>query len=603
MHVKEKVSSLKNLLDKNNIDAYIIPTDDFHSSEYVGEFFKSRAFITGFTGSAGTAVITGKKVQKFQEGVGLWTDGRYFLQAENQLAGSGIKLFKMAEPNVPTLTAFLGDILPANAVIGFDGRTVSASLVNQIKEEAASKGKIFTFVSNDLVEEVWVDRPKLSCTAAEDYPVCYAGKSREEKISDLREEIEKKSGEMFVLTALDDIAWLLNIRGRDVECNPVVLSYFVIDGNKAVLFVQEQAIKGIREDLEAAGITIKPYNDVYEYLDQNTSGKKVILDQRHINYDILRSISEKAELVNLDNYKLIPKAVKNEIEQANMEKAHIKDAVAKVKWIYWLKSNVGKIHMDEMSVAEKLSQLRSQQENSRGDSFPAIMGYREHGAIIHYSVTPESKSVIKAEGMLLADTGGQYLEGTTDVTRTIVLGHISEEEKKCYTAVLQGHLELGDAYFPYGTKGSELDHLARTPLAEIGYSYNHGTGHGVGMYLNVHEDPVRITHASVLGQRDIVFEDGMITSNEPGVYIEGAFGIRIENLMLCKKAEIEDDKQMMKFRPLTYIPYDKAAVLKEQMTERQKKLFNDYQQEVYNKISPYLTEDERQWLRQETMPI
>lgn len=605
MTIKERVEALRELMIEHGIDAFLVPTDDFHGSEYVGEYFKTRKYMTGFTGSAGTALILAGRYASGEEypAAGLWTDGRYFLQAESELEGSGIELFRMAEPEVPKIEDFLADVLDAGACIGWDGRTISVETEEKIVEAAKKRGKCFAAMSIDLVGRLWTERPSLSCEPAEPYDVKYAGMSRADKLAELKKAVTAKGADMLILTALDDIAWLLNIRGGDVACNPVVLSYFVLDEGKPILFIQSGAKAAVEDALTADGVELREYNGIYEYVRTHSGGKTVIADKSCINSEILGSIDDTAKLVDERNYKLIGKAVKNPTEVENMVYAHLKDGVAKTKWIYWLKQSIGKEHITEITAAEKLHSLRTEQENSRGDSFDPIMGYEAHGAIIHYSATQESASVLEPKGFLLADTGGQYLEGTTDVTRTVALGPLTDKQKQYYTAVLRGHLKLQGSKFAYGAKGSELDPPARAPLAELGLEYNHGTGHGVGVYLNVHEDPVRITHAKVLGEKDIVFEEGMIVSDEPGIYPAGEFGVRIENLLVCLKDEMKDGVQMMKFEPLTLVPYEREAVEPAQMTAEEKALYNEYQSLVCEKLSPHLAPEEAAWLAEATRAI
>ena len=594
MTIKERIERLRKIMAEKGVDAYIVPTDDFHASEYVGDYFKARRFITGFTGSAGTAVIMKDKA-------GLWTDGRYFLQAADELSGTGVTLFKMREPEVPELEKFLAAELPGGAKLGFDGRVITASFMKKIEKAFEEAGKTFDFLSEDLIDDIWEDRPALSCSAAFSYGTEYAGEGRESKLSKLASGVRDAGADMFVAAALDDIAYVLNIRGDDVECNPVVLSYMVMDAGKPVLFVQQAAIKNIKSELEEAGIEIREYDEVYAYVREHCKGRKVAIDSGKTNYELILAAKDAAELVNVDSHRLIQKHIKNPTEVEGMAFAHLKDGVAKTKWIYWLKKNIGKIPMDELSVADKLYELRRAQENFMGNSFEPIMGYGAHGAIVHYSATAESASKLEPKGFLLADSGGQYLEGTTDVTRTISLGPLTEEEKIDFAAVLKGHLALQNAAFDKTTTGRELDKIARKPIDEVGKPYNHGTGHGVGVFLNCHEDPVRIAAAV---NTDFTFDQGMITSDEPGIYVEGSHGIRTENLEICLAAEgKEGEKGGLKFEPLTLIPYDRDAVDPKLLTEQEKKWYNDYQRLVFEKIGPLLEKEEAAWLKNETAPI
>ncbi len=601
MGVNENIKELRKLMENRGIDAYIVPTDDFHGSEYVGDYFKERQFITGFTGSAGTAVI----FRSDADGAYLWVDGRYFLQAEMQLKGTAVTEMRMGEPGVSKLTELLAEKLSDGAVLGFDGRTVTQSLVDEMDAEAEKHGKKFAVHSEDLIDLIWKGRPQLSKEPAAVFDVKYSGLGRKEKIADLKERVENEGGELFVMTTLDDIAWLLNIRGNDVKCNPVVLSFFVLDAGKPVLFAQGGAIAPVKAQLEADGVEVREYNEVYDYIKNRCEGRSVILDKTAANYEIIRSCEKAGKVESFRSYYFIKKYLKNPTEIEGMAYAHLKDGVAKTKWIYWVKQNVAGGKLSELSVADKLFELRMAQENCRGNSFEPIMGYGPHGAIIHYEATPEEYSMLRPKGFLLADTGGQYLEGTTDVTRTIALGELTEEQKRDYTAVLRGHLRLQHRPFKYGTKGSELDKIAREPLHEVcGYDYNHGTGHGVGVYLNVHENPVRITKGELLRVDDLAFEEGMITSNEPGIYIEGKHGVRIENLEVCLSAGKDDaGNSLLKFEPLTLIPYEPEALDLKQMTDEEIRWFNEYQALVFEKISPYLDKDEKAWLEKVTKPV
>lgn len=592
--VNDRIEALRALMKEKAIDAYLVPTDDFHASEYVGEYFKCRKYITGFTGSAGTAVIT-------QDMAGLWTDGRYFIQAEQQIAGSCVELFKMGEPEVPTVHEFLEKKLTKGQCLGFDGRTVSAKEAETLLEKLGKKG-VKIACEDDLIGEIWKDRPALSCEPVSELAVEWAGKSRSDKCREIREAMLAKDADMFVLTSLDDIAWLLNIRGGDIPCNPVVLSYLVMTEKEIYLFANEKAFSAeVQAALVRDGVVLKPYNDIYSYTAAIPVDKKVLLCRARVNSRLVSSIPQGVQVIDEENLTLLPKAVKNPVEVENEKKAHIKDGVAVTKFIYWLKKNAGKIPMTEISAAEHLNGLRAQQENFMGNSFDPIISYGAHAAMNHYSATPETDVAIEAKGLLLADTGGQYLEGTTDVTRTIVMGPVTDEQKKFFTAVLRGTMNLGAAKFRYGCCGMNLDYLARQALWEMGEDFNHGTGHGVGYYLNVHEAPNAFRWKPV--PACAVFEEGMITSDEPGYYVEGEYGIRHENLIVCEKAEKNHWGQFMKFSHLTMVPFDLDAVVPGQMNENERRLLNEYHAEVYKKISPYLEAEEKEWLKDATRAI
>lgn len=596
MTIKQKLNALRILMKEKKIDAYLVPTDDFHGSEYVGDYFKCRKYITGFTGSAGTAIIT-------QDMAGLWTDGRYFIQAADQLRDTTIELFKSGEPGVPTVHQFLNDKLEEGMCLGFDGRTVSAREAEELQELLQEKHITFS-VNDDLIGEIWEDRPALSCEPVMELDIRWTGKSRADKIAEIREQMKAKEADTFILTSLDDIAWLLNIRGNDIHCCPVVLSYLVMMENELRLYANAAAFsEEIRSNLEADRVKIYPYDDVYSYVQSISSDKKVLLSRANVNSRLVSNIPSEVTILDEPNLTLLPKAVKNETEMENERIAHIKDGVAVTKFIHWLKKNVTRTTITELSTAEKLYQFRSEQEHFLGESFDPIIAYGTHAAIVHYSATEATDIPLEARGMVLADTGGHYLEGTTDITRTIVLGPVTSKEKKFFTAVLRGNLNLAAAKFKYGCTGLNLDYLARGPLWELGEDYNHGTGHGVGYLLNVHEGPNSFRWKNLPGNPAPVLEEGMITSDEPGYYLENEFGIRHENLVLCKKAEKTSFGQFMCFEPLTMVPFDLEGINPEEMTERERKLLNDYHQKVYTTISPYLDEEEKEWLKQATREI
>lgn len=592
MEIKDRLQALRALMRQKGIDVYLVPTDDYHTSEYVGEHFKCRHYITGFTGSAGTAVI-------WADGAGLWTDGRYFIQAKQQLAGSGVELFRMGEPGVPEVDEFLKEHLKKGECLGFDGRTVTAARAEKLIRELEQQGVTAKW-EEDLIGEIWADRPPLSCEPVSELALEWCGKSREDKCAQLRKELEKEGAEAFLLTSLDDIAWLLNIRGGDVRNCPVALAYLILTQQEILLFARETAFsEALRRTLAGAQVRLLPYEAVYEQAGEVLAGKKVLLDKKRVNYLLARRVESAAQVVNRQNPTILAKAIKNETEVANERIAHIKDGVAVTRFIFWLKQNVGKMPITELSASRHLHELRSQQEHFLGDSFDPIISYGAHGAIVHYSATPETDIAVEPHGFVLADTGGHYLEGSTDITRTIAVGPVTEEEKKYFTAVLRGALHLAAARFPHGTTGLNLDCLARLPLWELGVNFNHGTGHGVGYCLNVHEAPNRFAQRG----ESAVMEEGMITSDEPGYYQEGAFGIRHENLLVCQKAEKTAYGQFLRFEYLTLVPFDLDAVAPEQMSAQERKLLNDYHALVYEKISPYLDAEEQAWLREATRAI
>lgn len=582
-------------MKREGVDAYIIPTADFHGSEYVGEYFKTREYMSGFTGSAGTMVVLKNEAL-------LWTDGRYFIQAEEQLKDTGIRLMKIGQSNVPDIADFLFNRLNEGDIIGFDGRTISCNFISNLEEKL--KNKEITLLYNiDLIDEIWIERTKMSEEIVWELSTKYAGVSREEKIKDVREKMGEYCADTHVLTSLDDIAWLLNLRGNDIECNPVFLSYMIITKTDIYLYAIDNIFSiEIKNILALAGVEIKEYNSVYT--DLSCLSGSILLDKSRANYSILKSISSKATVINKVNPTTIMKAVKNEVEIENMRKAHIKDGIAVTKFMYWLKSNIGKEDISEISAAKKLESYRMEQEGYLGPSFEPIMAYDFHGAINHYSATEETNLRLETKSLLLSDTGGQYYEGTTDITRTYVLGELTDEQKKAFTLVLKGNLNLAAAKFLYGVRGINLDYLARGPLWEYGMDYNHGTGHGIGYLLNVHEGPNGFRWKILSEKVDsAVFEEGMITSNEPGFYEEGKYGIRHENLILCKKDEATEYGQFMSFENLTLVPFDLDGVEISYMTNREVKLLNKYHKDVYNTLSPYFSGDELEWLKNATRQI
>ncbi len=595
--IQERVEALRRRMKEVGVDVYLVPTDDFHASEYVGAYFACREYITGFTGSSGTAVIT-------QDIAGLWTDGRYFIQAEQELEGTGVTLFKMGEPGVPTVHEFLQENLGEGMSLGYDGRTVSAAEAEELVKLLAPKD-IRILEDLDLVGDIWTDRPPLSCEPVKELDVKWTGESRASKLKRIRASMKELNADKFVLTSLDDIAWLLNIRGGDIPCCPVVLSYLLMSQSEVKLFANREAFpEEVQKDLISDGVSICPYDGIYEAVGEIPAGETLLLSRETVNSRLIAAVPEGVKILDHQNPTLLPKAMKNPTEVENERIAHIKDGVALTKFIYWVKQNIGKQPMTELSAQEKLYEFRLEQENFMGNSFDPIMSYGEHAAINHYSATEESDIPIDPEGFLLADTGGHYLEGSTDVTRTIAVGPLSEEQKRMYTVVLRGTLNLSAAKFRYGTACQNLDYLARGPLWEMGKDFNHGTGHGVGYYLNIHEGPNCFGWRVSEGRHaDSIMEEGMITSDEPGYYVEGEYGIRLENLLLCVKDENNSYGQFMKFETLTFAPFDLDAVIPEEMTEPERELLNSYNRDVYEKISPYLDREEKAWLKDATREI
>ena len=591
--INNRIEKLRSLMKEKDIFAYIIPSADYHQSEYVGEFFKGREFISGFTGSAGTVVIT-------QEKAILWTDGRYFLQAEEELSTSCVELYKMGQENVPTTFEYIENEVPSGSKVGFDGRTISAAM-GAILELNLAKKNITISYEDDLLNEIWEDRPALSDVKAFLLDIKYSGEDFTSKIARVREWMRENNTTTHILTSLDDIAWLFNIRGGDIKYNPVVLSYAVITLDKAILFIDENKLNDeIKTSFGEEVVEIKNYFEIYEFVKTINKEEIVLIDSNKISYSILKNIPAGVKVVNGMNPSTKFKAQKNSVEIENTKKAHIRDGVAVTKFMYWLKNNIGKIEITELSAADKITELRREQGKFIEESFGTIAGYASNGAIIHYSVTKESNITLKDRGLFLLDSGGQYFDGTTDITRTFALGELTEEEKYHFTTVARAMIRLSDVKFLHGVNGYYLDILARGILWNEGLNYNHGTGHGVGHVLNVHEGP---NGFRLDNKESAILEDGMITTNEPGFYKAGSHGIRLENEMLCVKGEKNEFGQFMEFEPITIAPIDLDAINVELMKEDEKAYLNEYHKMVFDTVSPFLTTEETNWLKEYTRAI
>lgn len=592
--MREELCRLRGRMQEESVDAYLIMTDDFHGSEYVGDYFKSREYISGFTGSAGTLLVR-------KDCAGLWTDGRYFLQAETQLAGSGITLFRSGQPGVPDLEDYLAEQLADGQTLGFDGRCVMAGYARKLRERLEQKG---VRIRNDLdlVGDIWPDRPALSKEPVWPLAERYAGIGVKDKLAEVRQILHKKKADWFLLASLEDICWLLNVRGNDVACTPVVLSYLMMSRDQVFWYVQREAVpEPVQTDLQEAGVVLREYGQIYEDVSRLPGGVRLLCDENHVNDALISRIAPDVVVVDGENPTLLLKAVKNPVEVANEKAAHIKDGIAVTRFIYWLKTRVGREEITEMSAAARLEMFRREQEDYLEPSFYPILAYGPHGAIVHYSADETSDVPLEPEGFLLADTGGHYMEGTTDITRTIALGPLTEEQKEMYTTVLKAHIRLADAVFLQGAAGVSLDVLARTPLWERGLDYNHGTGHGVGYLLSVHEGPnsFRFRPSAVRGG-DHVMKEGMITSDEPGIYLEGKFGVRLENLLVCAAKQTNSYGTFLGFEPLTMVPFDRDAILWDALSEKELRWLAAYHQKVYESLAPHLLEEERQWLRETT---
>lgn len=594
--IQKRLEALRSEMKKRGITVYVVPTSDFHQSEYVGEYFKARKYMTGFTGSAGTAVITMKEA-------GLWTDGRYFIQAAAQLEGSGVTLFRMGEEGVPKVEEYVEEQLEKGGCIGFDGRVMDAKAGKKYAEIAEKKeGSLY--VTEDLVDIIWTERPSLPAHKVWILEQEYAGMSTEEKLSQVREQMKQEGADVHILASLYDIAWLLNLRGDDIDHVPVFLSFVAVEEKKTTLFINQEILEDkVKKYLKDNQMQVEDYEKIYAYA-ENLKDHKVLMSLEEVNYRIAENVQKHSQIVDAPNPSLLLKSIKNETELENTRIAHLKDAVAVTKFMYWLKTNIGKKEITEISASDYLEELRKEQEHFLDVSFDTICAYGANAAMMHYSASEESNAVLKPEGFLLVDSGGHYLEGTTDITRTFALGELSYEQKKHFTAVCRSNLNLANAKFLYGCSGINLDILARGPLWDMGIDYRCGTGHGVGHILNVHEGPNGFRWKIVQERNDSgKLEAGMITTDEPGVYLEGAYGIRLENELICVKDEKNEYGQFMKFENITYVPMDLDAILPEEMTFREKQELNEYHQMVYEKISPYLNEEERIWLKEYTRAI
>jgi Xaa-Pro aminopeptidase len=590
VEIKERIQQLREFMEKRGIEAYIVPSSDPHQSEYVAEHYAARTFITGFTGSAGTAVITLKEA-------GLWTDGRYFIQAESELKGTGVTLFRMGESGVPTVEGFLKESLNKGAKVAFDGKVISVDYFRVLKK--ALESKEFSYEANeDLIDKIWMDRPEKPCTDVILHDVEYTGRSREEKLSQVVAEMNTIGADHYVISGLDDIAWLLNIRGRDVKCNPLTVSYAVVSEKNCYLFIDDRKINlQVRAELEKANVEVRPYESIGKFLETIAQGI-MLLDPAKTNTWVHSAIKLKT-IEGMDITTRF-KAVKNEIEVENVRKAMIRDGVAMVKFINWIKKTIKTRNITEIEASDKLEQIRRGGDNFYDLSFGSISAYKANASMPHYHAVEENQATIKPESFYLIDSGAQYLDGTTDITRTLVMGPLTEEEKLDFTLVLRGMIDLSMQRFLYGTTGSNLDIIARIPLWKAGMDYKHGTGHGIGFFLNVHEGPHRIA----MIPNTVKLEKGMIVSNEPGVYKAEKHGIRTENLVVVQ----EDEKtqyggQFMKFETLTLCPIDLDGIDVSLLNVEEKTWLNNYHKTVLDKLSIYLEGEELEYLKMATREI
>lgn len=595
----DRIKELRAAMEKHSIDVYYIPTDDYHSSEFVGDYFKVREYFSGFTGSAGTLIVTMDKA-------GLWTDGRYFLQAEEELSGSEITLYKSGEAKVPTINEFLLQNLEDGMTLGFDGRCMTAASVLNIKRMFENSGKLIKISDDiDLADALWDKRPAMSVSSAFILEEIYSGENAVSKIKRLRNRMKELDVYAHIISSLDDIAWLLNIRADDIKYSPLLLSYLLITESRVVLYCNKKSVDEIGAYLKGIEVFVKNYDEIYDDAMQLSliSDKRLILaDIEKINYRLFKQL-QKGRILNAVNPVVNMKAIKNKTEILNEAQAHIKDGVAYIRFLYWFSKNIEN-NITEMDIAKKLFAERSKMEGFIEESFEPIVAYGKHGAIVHYSPDEKSNSVIRKKSYVLIDTGAHYFEGTTDITRTLACGTLTDEEKDNYTLVLKGNLALGDAKFLYGSTGANLDILSRSTLWRNGLDYNHGTGHGVGYLMNVHEGPNNIKWRIGKGKnQNVVIEPGMITSNEPGIYIKDKYGIRLENMIVCKERETNVYGRFLEFETLTLVPFDLKAINTKLLDEHEIDILNKYHKKINKVLSPFLNKDEKRFLDSITKPV
>ena len=591
--INERVDRLRSWMKENGFTAFVFPSSDPHNSEYVADHWKSREWISGFSGSAGTAVVT-------LEHAALWTDSRYFIAAEKELDGTDFQLMKLRVEGTPSVSEWLASELSTyeKAVVGLDGNVNSFAEVAAMEQELATKGNITVRTDVDPMAELWTDRPVIPDNMVSLHPLEYSGESTSSKISRVRKHLLDCGADGLLVTALDEIAWVLNLRGSDVHCNPVFVSYLLISPENITLYINNVKLpEEVKAYLVSEHIDVQAYESVVEGL-RFYAGKSLLVDMSSTNYSLATAVPFNKVRSGVSPIASM-KAVKNKVEQDGFRAAMLRDGVAVVKFLAWLKSAVEAGGQTEISLDERLTALRAEQPKFKGISFDTIVGYEAHGAIVHYEATPETDIPVQPHGLVLIDSGAQYLDGTTDITRTIALGELSEEQCRVYTLVLKGHIQLDMCRFPAGACGSQIDALARAPMWREGYNYMHGTGHGVGSYLNVHEGP----HQIRMEWRPAPLQAGMTVTNEPGIYLEGKFGVRIENTLLIVPAESTAFGDFLKFETLTLAPIDTAPIVLEMLSTEEREWLNNYHHRVYESLSPYLEGNEKEWLRKATLPI
>lgn len=589
--IHERLRLLRKQMKKANVDAYIVHHSDPHLSEYIPDYWKEREWLTGFTGSAGTLVVT-------QQNAALWTDSRYFIQAEMQLSGTGIELCKIGMPETPDIQSWLALNLKQNSIVACNGLLISLSNQRTLTENLKAK-KFKVSFDIDLVKKIWNDRPPLPQQKVFVHTAEFAKVSVQEKLGRLRKELLVRDATAYLMCALDEICWTFNIRGADISYNPVVLAYAIVEVDKATLYIDESKLTDeVIQFLANEQVSVKPYSKIFDKLAKLKKKDVLVLDPTKVNFTIYSAIPSNTKVIETTGLATQIKARKQSIEIEGINDAMVQDGIAMVEFLYWLDQNVASGKVTEITVAEKLLEFRSKRKNFISESFGSIVGYADHGAIVHYSATPQTNYTIKPEGFLLVDSGGQYLNGTTDITRTIHLGNPTPQEKIDFTLVLQGMIRLSMARFPKGTRGSQLDTYARMALWSQGLNYGHGTGHGVGYFLNVHEGPQQIRP-----ENHLPIEPGMVMSNEPGLYRPNAYGIRIENLIVCVEDETNDFGSFLRFDTLTLCPIDTKAIDIDMLSVREREWLNHYHQLVYFKLSPHLAPEHEQWLKEITKPI
>lgn len=595
MKVSERIAKLRALMAEKGMNAYVVPTADFHQSEYVGEHFKARKFITGFSGSYGTAVIC-------KDDAGLWTDGRYFFQATNELEGSGVRLMKMFVGDTPSVTEYLADVVPAGGTVGFDGRVLSMG-EGQEYEDALSSKNIRIDYSEDLIDAIWEDRPALSDKPAFFLEEKYSGETTASKLERVRKVMAENGATVHAIASLDDVCWLLNVRGDDIDFFPLLLSYAIVTSDSVELYVDETKLNDqILAEFAKNNVHVHAYNDIYEDIKKLDASETMMIDPMKMNYALYKNIP--CKIVEAANPTILMKAMKNPVELENIKEAHIKDGIAITKFMHWVKTRYDKETITELSSADKLTEFRAAQEGYIRDSFEPLCAFADHAAMMHYSPSEESDVQLKEGQFFLNDTGGGYFQGSTDITRTFILGSVDQQMKKYFTAVVRAMMQLSRAKFLYGCYGYNLDVLARGPIWDLDLDFQCGTGHGVGYLGNIHEAPTGFRWYVVPSKNEHhQLEEGMVITDEPGIYEDGQFGIRIENEFIVRKGVQNKYGQFMHFETITFAPIDLDGIDPEEMSRSEREWLNNYHKDVYEKIGPHLTEEEREWLKEYTRAI